>query len=399
LRQWIAKTVPIVVGVVIASSIFVRIEPAPCDYAMAVLVPLTFVFGLLDFPKALCLPIATLGSFLLFNGVSLLRAGDLLYSARYAFITTYLVVSGLFFAGLVAHYRDRALRWLWRGYVAGGLLAAALGWLGVIGAPYCERFVWGELRAVAGFKDPNVYGAFLVPAVLFALQRLRWSRGRTEFLAWSPAFGLMVAGQVLSQSRAGWLNLLVATVSYAALSGDIHWSTLKRYALGCVMALWWLGLAIIVNPRILSFIETRTGLMEYDQERFSVQAAILTKIAVSPWGIGPGETERVFNYAAHNLYLRVLVENGWLGGLAFGAFLTISVWGLLKRIWKATEELERSNRAVVAATLIGALVNSCFIDSLHWRHLWLLLGLALGYLALGKVKTSDTRESERRSNV
>jgi len=362
--------IPIIASVVIASSVFVRIEPAPYDYAMAVLVPFTFVFGLLDyFRKVLCLPIAMLGFFLLFNGVSLLHAEHLVYSARYAFITTYCVVSSLFFAGLVLHYRDRGLKWFWRGYVAGGVLASALGWLGVVGAPYCERFVWGGVRAVAGFKDPNVYGAFLVPAILFALQSLRWSRSRTKFLVWSTAFGLMVAGHVLSQSRAGWLNLLVATVTYAALSGGIYWSTLKRYALGCVMALWWLGLAIMINPKIFSFIKMRTGLMNYDLERFSVQAAILRKSLVSFGGIGPGETERVFNYAAHSLYLRVLMENGWLGSFAFGAFLTITVGGLLKRTWKATGELERSNCAVVAAALVGALVNSCFIDSLHWRHL------------------------------
>lgn len=398
-RQYIAKAIPVVIGVVVASSIFVRAEPALCDYAMAFLVPLTLVLGLLRFPKVFGLPVIMVGLFLLFNGISLLNANDLLRSARYAFITAYLVVSGLFFAGLMAHYRDKVLSWLWRGYVAGGLIAAALGWLGVVGAPFCERFVWGELRAVAGFKDPNVYGAFLVPAILFALHRLTWSRGRVGFLAWSAAFGLMVAGHVLSFSRAAWLNLFVASVSYVVLAGNIHWPMLKKYILGAAMAVLWLGFAALLNPGILSVFTARTGLMSYDEQRFSVQAAILKKIEITPLGIGPGETERVFNYAAHNLYLRVLVENGWLGGLALGSFLIISLLGIVRETRRVMEEEERSGRAVVAAALIGALVNSCFIDSLHWRHLWLLLGLALGYLAVGRSGTGSRTEPEHESTA
>lgn len=377
LRQVLHRYLPAAVVLLVGISGFVRLEPAPYDYALSVVIPLALFAGTLRYSRSSLVSGAVLGTFLLSNGVSFFGSGDLLGSLRYMFITMYLSVSCAFFVGVLTRHGGGAYRWIWRGYLAAGVIAAVLGWLGVSGVPGLERFVWGELRAVAGFKDPNVYGAFLVPVVLYALHRLRWAGG-WAVPAWGIAFGLLAAGQVLSLSRGGWLNLLVALAIYGVLFRQANWRTATRVGLGVMLAVGWLAIALAMNPGILAVSLSRTALMEYDQDRFEAQGMILETIAQKPLGIGPGETERVFGYAAHSLYLRVVVENGWLGGLSFGILLGLCLWAAVRSALAAPCATERSIRAVVAAALVGTLVNSLFIDSLHWRHFWLLLALVWG---------------------
>ncbi len=375
MRGNIRRALPYLAGVVLMTGVFVRPEPAPYEYGMAALVLLGLVAGSLRVHRSLVVPGAVLAGFLILSGISLANTGNVAGSLRYVFITGYLAVSGAFFASLSVGHRAMADRWIWWGYLAAGLLAAALGWLGVAGAPGFDRFVWGGYRAVAGFKDPNVYGAFLVPAVLFAVHKLLRAEGKAH-VAWSVAVGLLVAGQVLSLSRAGWLNMAVALAIYTVFSASVTWRSVARLALGVASAALWIAGVAVLNAAVIRTVSERAGLMSYDQQRFQVQSAILALIPRTPWGIGPGETERVFDYAAHNLYLRVLLENGWLAALSFAVLVGFCLWRAAVSLLRARSKDERSLRCVILAALYGMLVNSAFIDSLHWRHFWLFLGLA-----------------------
>ena len=94
-------------------------------------------------------------------------------------------------------------------------------------------------------------------------------------------------------------------------------------------------------------------------------------------GIGPGNwTDPRFRVDTHNTYLRLLVENGILGGIGFG----LLVLGVLLRALGGT--LARTAvsgvHAVCFAALAGILVESLVIDTLHWRHLFLFLALPVG---------------------
>lgn len=141
-------------------------------------------------------------------------------------------------------------------------------------------------------------------------------------------------------------------------------------------------LGAVLNPTIIFALAERNPVMSYDYDRFSIQQAIASEILVHPIAIGHGQTELRFNYASHNLYLRVLIENAWLGGIVFVSLLLVCVVGALKKVLIAEERNERSNYAMLVASLIAALVNSLFIDSPRWRHLLLLLGMAIGVRAI-----------------
>jgi len=56
---------------------------------------------------------------------------------------------------------------------------------------------------------------------------------------------------------------------------------------------------------------------------------------------------------------------------------------------------------VLLALIAGQLVNSLVIDSMHWRHLWVVLGLVWAYLDLqAEIEEEDmASDIEKRSGI
>lgn len=130
-----------------------------------------------------------------------------------------------------------------------------------------------------------------------------------------------------------------------------------------------IGLTTILVPQ--NPIAQRLGLMPYDADRFSIQAQVLRSSLDSAFGYGPGLSEMVLDYATHNTYLRIVGEIGWLGLFSWLLAIGVSI------LWALYRALKRKSvwHEVYFAALLGIAVESLVIDTLHWRHLWLLLGL------------------------
>lgn len=73
--------------------------------------------------------------------------------------------------------------------------------------------------------------------------------------------------------------------------------------------------------------------------------------------------------SAHNTYLRMLFEHGLLGLTAFMVGILSPLFHFIRRHGKT------STGIALFASLMGLLVHGLVIDTLHMRHLWLLLGL------------------------
>jgi uncharacterized membrane protein YsdA (DUF1294 family) len=84
-----------------------------------------------------------------------------------------------------------------------------------------------------------------------------------------------------------------------------------------------------------------------------------------------------------------LVENGLLGALSLFSFLLMTVG---RAAWIAIYSRALEDRlrfAVIAGGLVGALVESTVIDTVHWRHLWIFLGLAWAPMPPSRTKTPN----------
>jgi O-antigen ligase len=122
------------------------------------------------------------------------------------------------------------------------------------------------------------------------------------------------------------------------------------------------------------FLGERARLQTYDEERFAGQESALELVASHPFGIGPGQYEDVVGIAAHSTYIRALGEQGVLGLITV---VTLFIVTLLMAARNAV--LGRGTYGIGSAALFaawcGILANSAFVDTLHWRHLWLLAAL------------------------
>ena len=105
---------------------------------------------------------------LLANVVSLVNASALVWGGRHMAITVYLLLPALWLSAYVDRPARRALL---VAYSAAAAAAAAL--LGIRAAHAAARqgpfLAEGCCRAQGSFEDPNVFGPFLVPALLILL--------------------------------------------------------------------------------------------------------------------------------------------------------------------------------------------------------------------------------------
>lgn len=340
-------------------SSFVRWEPAPYDVLFFPVFALAFRHLSWKAWHALLL-----GFFLLFTLAHLpslaANLGASAWESRaflYAFVTFYLALSAFLVMGL----QDRISFYLLWGYFAGALFSAFLGILAFLRVPGLEGLLWGGSRAVAFFQDPNVFGAFLVPAILLALAQAERG-GRLWVL---PAMVLLL-GVLFSLSRGAWLNLGIALLGFWLLRPK------RRMWLLVAFSVSFLGFLVVSSFLSQNPVASRLGIMPYDQDRFAAQAKAFNLSLENPLGWGPGFSEIILNYATHNTYLRLSLEVGWLGLwtwlLLMGLTLIYALYQGLRRksLW----------HEVFFASLLGILVESFVIDTLHWRHLWLILGLA-----------------------
>ncbi len=372
------------VGLAMCLSGVVLVEPAPIDAAVIGLFGLALLIGQLSFAGMHAVPALLLAVFLFANVVSMTDPIEKTRTIWYALVTAYLGTSLFFFAGLLTRHGMPAVRLLMRGYAFAAIYSVVLGLGAYFGLIPGREILTLYDRPKGLFKDPNVFGPFLIPVAVYALMALQLERRRWVKAAWAGAFLVCTLGVFLSFSRACWVNFAVSLAVYAAM---FFWSSESGAQLSgrlvaaatftCVAGV--LVLALISVPAVKSMLMIRLGakgLQSYDTKRFQVHEEALESARRRPLGIGPGQSEIAFAYATHSTYLRVLTENGVVGALAFYALLTASVWRALRLARTAATKRWRSLGAVLLACLGGVLANSVVIDSIHWRHLWLLLGMA-----------------------
>lgn len=354
-------------------SCVVFVEPSPYDLLITVLfsgILLTSNRRIMRFQGA---PLAMLWIFLSCNIVSMFFADDSSQALRFFMITLYLVASWLFFSSILNRYGEKALDIMFSGYTLAAIFSATIGTLAFLKLiPYYD-YLTKYGRASGLFKDPNVFGPFLVPIVIFAIMRMS-KKGVLNRVFWVSTFTVTSVGVFACFSRASWINYVLTIFVYLIISSKGNLKRIGAIFLLLILASSVMLILIASTPELSAMFETRFKLQGYDQDRFGTHEAALDTALENPFGIGPGQSEDYFNYATHNVYLRVLAENGLFGFIGYFGFLIITLFQATYRSLKTRGELG-NYFALATATLAGILVNSLVIDSLHWRHLWFLAAI------------------------
>ena len=359
----------------------VRIEPAPSDLVFAVVIAVAFVTGRLFLERVPLSVSVLVAGFLALNLLAATVATDGARAVSYFAITLYLGVFALWFSAYFCSVRRARLVLL--AYLVGAAVSAAVACVALVAPfPGASAFVDGP-RAQGLFKDPNVFGPFLVPAVLILMEetvapRLLRFRLSTKLLLLS----LLTVGVVFSFSRAAWLNLAVGMLVLLVVlalrrGGGRRAMTMLVVSLVAGAALF----GVVAATSSASFLTERAGLQDYDVQRFGTQATGVEIAATHPLGIGPGQFEAVSELSAHSTYVRALAEEGVVGALLIFTLMLLTLGFAARNVALGVDTYGIGSAALLAAWC-GLLVNSSFVDTLHWRHLWLVAALIWAGTAL-----------------
>ena len=354
----------------------VNVEPAPPDVLFGVIISVALVTGRFHVAAVPRAALAAVGVFIVLNIVSTVDAVDGKRAALFFSITLYLCLFSIWLAGYLNS--ERRARTVVLCYVGAAVASALLGTLAIlVQFPGADLFLGaGDTRAQALFEDPNVYGPFLVPPALILLEESIRPRLIHASVGWKRVlFMVIVLGVLFSYSRAAWLNLVVGTTVMLAVLSLRRGSGAGALRIVAVLSLAGaVAAATVVFTASAEFLQERAQLQVYDTERFGGQRLGVQFGEEHPVGIGPGQFEVRAPIAAHSTYIRVFAEQGAPG---FAAFVALVLATLIFAVRNAV--LGRDTYGIGSAALLGAwcgiLANSLVVDTLHWRHLWVVAAL------------------------
>lgn len=376
------------VWLTVASGAIVFTEPAPVDVltmGLAVLLP---VIGLVAITPAL---LGLLAMMLVAAAAAFLaatNATELGVAVTHTSVSLYLYVAAFLFAAFVAKSPDVHARLILNAYTWATLVAALGGIAGYFDlVPGAHALMTRWDRAIGFFKDPNVFGPFLIPGLIYALYQLAGGALRKAII---PAGLMLVLGLalLLSFSRGAWLNAGVTVAIY----GLLHILTVRhnglrlKFAALAVAAL--AAIAVVVTialqfDAVADLFAERAALThDYDvgpDGRFGGQEKAASLAVQYPFGIGAQQFVSQYHHEEpHNVYLAMFLNAGWLGAFLFmGIVASTVVWGLRYALRHgATQPLF----LIAYACFVGNAIEGFIIDLDHWRHFYLLMALTWGFM-------------------
>lgn len=401
-RSIVHKLALAIVWLTMAASGIVFAEPAPVDLLLMGLVLLLPLVGLAHFTPSL---VCYLAIWLVIAATGLLAAPFAAKTGNavvHTLVTLYLSLASVVLAAFVARKPKAHGRLILDGLVwaaVAATVAALAGYFALLpgAADLFTRFG----RASGTFKDPNVYGAFLVLPVIYCLA-ISLERSTIRALVPMATAALLSLGVLLSFSRGAWINLALALLLFAFLALLTAPSRTARLRIVLFAGLAVLGGALVgilalQDDKVGDLLAERATLTQsYDvgtEGRFGGQQKALRLIAENPLGIGAQEFAKSHHpEEAHNVYLSMALNAGWLGG---GLFLLLNALTVTVG-WHAllSRPAVRPLMAIALSAFIATVLEGIIIDTDHWRHLFvemaLVWGLAAGGRGAGPAATTDS---------
>lgn len=242
------------------------------------------------------------------------------------------------------------------------------------------------VRAFGLSTDPGLFGLLAAEAIPVAVGIALVVAGPIRFTALA-VLPLLVAGLVMSGSRAALVGAVVAAVVVAVAVTGLSWRR-SLAALGLLAVMGAAAVAAFPQP-----VARLTGDTTFsDQARLEGYAQSWAVVRESPL-VGQGASEVKPSagadlatseirlqpaevYPAHNLYLQTWVAIGLPGLLALLIVMGAAVAGVL-RLWRAPRTTDRRYGWLLAAALLVAVAVQLSTPAVFERQVWLTVGLAM----------------------
>lgn len=373
----------------VASGCVVTTEPAPFDaltFGLAILLP---TVGLVAYNATL---IGLFAATLVMGAAALLGvavAQEPSSALTHTCVSIYLYLATFTFATFVARRPAAHARLMLNASLVGAIIAALCGIVGYFDLfPGAADLMTRYSRATGLFKDPNVFGPFLILGFVYAFSLLVTRPLRRAF-APGLAFAFLCFGLLLSFSRGAWTAAGIALLLYAllyVLKAPTHTARLKFLGtlLFGAVALAGVLLVALQFDAVSGLLTERAALTQgYDEGpegRFGGQKKAMKLAVENPLGIGAQQFPAFHHHEeAHNVYISMFLNAGWVGGVLFIAlFGMTSIMGFRH----ALRDVPSQPLFIVAyGTLVGHVCEGVLIDLDHWRHLYVVLALVWGMMA------------------
>ncbi|PZM16887.1 O-antigen ligase family protein [Rhizobium tubonense] len=384
----LAGTACVALGVFLSG--FVIAEPAPYELWLALIIGLWFILGL-RISRSVAPLLALFLTFNVGGMLSLTQMRDLggghLDGPIYVAVSTFLALSAVFYAAIIEDNANR-LKLIFNTWVIAAIITASLGILGYFHAfPGFGIFTRYD-RAMGAFQDPNVFGPYLVAPTLYLIHGILIGDIKKAPL---KALGLSVLalGIFLSFSRAAWGLFgfsAVALIFFMLLKHRSNTFRLRILVMSlAAILLMVVGLIIALQfHQVSDLFSTRTQLVQdYDGGhlgRFERHRIGFMLSMERPLGIGPLVFSTLFREDEHNIWLKTLTTYGWLG---FTCWVSMICWTIYIGFRNLLKERPWQPFLMIAwIVILGHVGIGNVIDTDHWRHLYMLIGIVWGCGAL-----------------
>jgi len=193
---------------------------------------------------------------------------------------------------------------------------------------------------------------------------------------------------LLAFSRGAWFHFAFSCIVMIGLTFLIAPTRTKRMRILTLSAIALAVLAVLVVillsvPAISSMFQERAHLVQsYDVGqggRFRLQELALSAILQFPNGMGPFGFASTHENQQHNVYLQAFLVYGWTGAIAYITLLLSTLLVGLRAVFVRTPW--QPYLIAAWATFVGEVAEGFVIDTDHWRHFFLLLGMIWGLTA------------------
>ena len=370
-------------ALVVLVGFVVFIEPSPYDLLFPVALGLWGVGGF-SVHRSIVPLLAVVLLYELGGFISLIPFLDEKDSVVFVALSLYLGATSIVFALYFAEDTQRRLDLCLKAYAASTVLAAIAAILGYFDVGGLARIFTLYTRASGTFKDPNVFGSYLVLGGVYFVQRLVLLKTR-HVIGTSLSLIIVAAGIFLSFSRGSWGAFAVATamcIGMAYLTSADPAARRRIVGMGAAaVAAAVLAVVVLLAIGNVSDVFTQRFALEQDYDagemgRFGNQLRSLPILLDSINGMGPLRFRLFFGIEPHNTYVNAFASYGWIGGLAFCLIVVLTTWVGFRVALRPSPF--RSSAQVVWPSLLVFFLQAFQIDIDHWRHVFFLLGAVWG---------------------
>ncbi|HKH42165.1 MAG TPA: hypothetical protein VKA41_09965 [Solirubrobacterales bacterium] len=260
-------------------------------------------------------------------------SGDVAFATRNVgfFLVPFAVLFCLF---AMAPWDRRLLRLAFAVVLAEAVILAGIG----IGQYLTEHIFWnGKLEASNDFHfyfrvnslfwDPNIYGRYLMTAILFTCAALLWTVDRRVAFVLIGTLAVTFAGLVFAFSQTTFIALFVGLAVLAGLRWSVRWAAIATPVAVASIALGVLFLAGGSNETTRDVTEGHSSLasggVELARNRplYGYGSASFSKEFAREENVPPGETT-----ISHTEPITVAAEQGLIGVVGYLVLLAAALW-------------------------------------------------------------------------